>query len=65
MKDADDKRNTLLKKFCTEAGMKWNSRVRYQTDLKRTLSKKKEKKTVMIIDESDERQFKDLDEFYK
>ena len=41
--------------------MKYTERVKYQTDLKR---KANNKTAVMIIDESDERMFRDLDEFY-
>jgi len=37
--------------------------VHYQTDLKRKVNSRK--KTVLIIDESDERQFRDLDEFHR
>ncbi len=41
--------------------MRWESRVNYQTDLKH----KTKKKTVMIIDESDEILFRDLHLFHK
>ena len=41
--------------------MKWNTRVRYQKDLTKKAGSNKK---VMIIDESDERMFSNLNEFY-
>jgi len=63
LKDADEERNEMLAKFCEKAGKKWSSRVHYQTDLKRKVNSRK--KTVLIIDESDERMFRDLHEFHR
>ena len=57
----DEERNTSLKVNQDAAHTKYSSRVTYKTDLKHTLGKKK---IVKIIDEGDERMFRDLEEFY-
>jgi len=60
--EIDRKRNENLQAYCDEAGKNYSGRVRYQTDLDRG---KRTKTAVMIIDESDERMFKDLGAFYQ
>ena len=59
---ADEQRNDCLIRYCDASSTKWSGRVRYQTDLR---PKNNRKTTVLIIDESDERMFKDLEAFYK
>jgi hypothetical protein len=58
---ADSERNKNLKDYCNSSGRKWDSRVHYQIDLQK---KQSNKKKIMIIDESDERQFRNLQEFF-
>ena len=58
----DRERNEKMRAYCDNSGRKWTERVKYQTDLSR---KKTQKNTVMIIDESDERMFRDFEAFYK
>ena len=60
--EIDRKRNEKMQAYCDEAGKNYSGRVRYQTDLDRG---KRTKTAVMIIDESDERMFKDLGAFYQ
>ena len=60
--EIDRERNEKLKTYCDASGRSYSSRVKYQTDLSR---KNNKKEAVMIIDESDERMFRNLEEFYK
>jgi len=60
-KDRDLNQNFI--KFCEHAGLNYKKRVKYQTDLKR--KKDTTKTSVMIIDESHARMFKDLHAFHK
>ena len=60
--EIDRKRNENMQVYCDGAGKNYSTRVRYQTDLNR---KKSQKTCVMIIDESDERMWSDLMDFYK
>ena len=61
LKRADEVRNQELKTFCNSAGHKWDQRVSYQCNMNLKSCKSKH---VYIIDESDARQFRNLDEFY-
>ena len=60
--ETDRLHNENLQKYCDYSHWKYSERVSYQTDLSRKTNKKNH---VMIIDESDERMFKDLGNFYK
>ena len=60
-KDADLNQNFI--KFCEKAGQNYKKRVRYQTNLSR--KPKTTQTSVMIIDESHARMFKDLHAFHK
>ena len=51
-----------MKTYCDNAGKNYTGRVKYQTHLNRVSN---QKTAVMIIDESDERMFKDLGAFYQ
>ena len=61
--EIDRERNEKLQKYCESSGRNYSGRVKYQTDLNRKPNSKKT--TVMIIDESDERMFRDLESFYQ
>ena len=60
-KDADLNQNFI--RLCEKAGLKYKNRVRYQTNLAR--KSKTTQTSVMIIDESHARMFKDLYNFHK
>ena len=60
--EIDKKRNENMKAYCDEAGKNYSGRVRYQVDLDRG---KRTKTAVLIIDESDERMWRDLGAFYQ
>ena len=60
--EIDRKRNQNMQVYCDGAGKNYSGRVKYQVDLNR---KKSQKTCVMIIDESDERMWSDLMDFYK
>ena len=63
LKKKDEDLNQNFIRLCENAKLDYRKRVRYQTDLKR---KPKTKQTsVMIIDESHARMFKDLHAFHK
>ena len=60
--EVDKERNRKLQIYCDGARKKYSTRVMYKTDLVR---KNFTKTCVMIIDESDDRMFKDMEAFYK
>ena len=63
LKKKDEDLNQNFIRLCEKAGLDYKKRVKYQTDLKR--KKETQKKSVMIIDESHARMFKDLYAFHK
>ena len=62
LKKTDTEHNEKLQKYCDASKWNYSDRVKYQTDLSRKQSKRH---AIMIIDESDERMFRDLGTFYK